>query len=77
MFDTNVVVSVTFDKNSSFCSIYWFVIISQHNVDLTWNEMDQIWIDSMGNNGIGRYSKNADILVAVVLIVIMLILFLV
>ena len=56
MFDTNVVVSVTFDKNSSFCSIYWFVIISQHNVDLTWNEMDQIWIDSMGNNGIGGYS---------------------
>ena len=77
MFDTNVVVSVTFDKNSSFCSIHWFVIISQHSVDLTWNEMDHIWIDSMGNNGIGEYSQNGDILFAVVLIVIMLILFLV
>ena len=58
MFDTNAVVSVTFDINSRFCSIHQFVIIPQHNLDLTWNERGQIWIDSMGNHGVmGVFSE--------------------
>ena len=49
-FDTNVVVSVSFDISSRFCQIHGFVIRPPHGAVLTWNKRDPICIDSIGNH---------------------------
>ena len=45
-FDTNVVVSVAFDMSSGFVIFMVLYLYPLHNVILSWNEMDSIWIDN-------------------------------
>ena len=50
-FDTNVVVRVAFDISSGFVIFMVLYLYPLHNVILSWNEMDSIWIDNSSKHG--------------------------